>query len=147
MDTAHQTSSLTVEIRVDFLLKCRLVEVSTANSNAQSNGFLFSLASDILVNSNRGIDATTLAEKCADSSTGAFGGNEDDVLRRFRSQYCLFEVGNGAARQVSGVERSSCGSISIPYRKNLLRNVRTDVGRYVDFGQVLEDWGEAMREI
>ena len=29
-------------------------------------------------------------------------------LRGFRSQHCLYEVGNEVARQVSGVKRSAC---------------------------------------
>ena len=57
-------------------------------------------------------------------------------LRRCQSQRCFFgaEIRFGVARQVSGVERSSCSrnmscdSTSIPNRKDQLGIVRTDHG-------------------
>ncbi len=101
MDTAHQAASLAVEIRVDLLLKCGLVEVSTADSNAESNGLFFSFASHVLEDGHGRVDTTAFAEECADCSSRSFGSNEDDV----------------------------------------------DVCWYVDFGQILEDRREAVREV
>ena len=53
------------------------------------------------------------------------------ILHEFRRQHCLFWVGNGVARQVSGVGNCSCSvnmshdSNSLRLRKNQLRNIRT----------------------
>lgn len=79
MNTTHQATSLSVEIRVDLLLECSLVEVATADSNTKGNSLLFGLASDILEDSNGGVDTTALAEETSDGSARALGGDEDDI--------------------------------------------------------------------
>lgn len=79
VDTAHKAASLTVEVRVDLLLKGGQVHVSGADGNTEGGGLLESLASDILVDSDGGVDATALAEKGADSAAGSLGCDEDDI--------------------------------------------------------------------
>lgn len=79
MDTAHEAATLTVEVGVDLLLKGGLVEVAGADGNAEGDGLLLGLASDVLVDGERRVDATALTEKGSDSSAGALGGAEDDV--------------------------------------------------------------------
>ena len=79
MNPTHQAASLAVEIRIDFFLECGLVEVPTANSNTQSHSLLFCVASYILVDSDGGVDTTSLAEEGADGSARAFGSDEDDI--------------------------------------------------------------------
>lgn len=101
MDTAHQAAALTVEVRVNLLLKGGLVEVAGANGDAESNGALLGLAGDVLVDGKRRVDAAALAEEGADGAAGALGGAQDDV------------------------------------------NVLGDL----DLGEVLEDGGEAVREV
>lgn len=79
VNTTHQAATLAVQVGVDLLLEGGLVEVTRANSNAKSNGLLLGLASDVLVDSNGGVDATALLEQRADSTAGTLGGNEDDI--------------------------------------------------------------------
>lgn len=49
VNTAHQATTLTVQVRVDLLLKGGLVQVSGADGDTQSNGLLLGLTSHILV--------------------------------------------------------------------------------------------------
>lgn len=49
VDTTHQAATLTVEVRVDLLLKGGLVQVAGADGNTKGNSLLLSLAADILV--------------------------------------------------------------------------------------------------
>lgn len=79
MDTTHQAATLTVEVRVDLLLEGGLVEVAGADGDTESDSLLLSLAGDVLVDSERGVDATTLTEEGADGTAGTLGGDEDDV--------------------------------------------------------------------
>lgn len=101
VDTAHQAAALTVQVRVDLLLEGGLVEVARADSNAQSDGALLSLAGDVLVDGKGGVDATALTEERADSAARTLGSAQDDI--------------------------------------NVLGNI--------DLGEVLEDGGEAVREV
>lgn len=101
VDATHEAAALTVEVRVDLLLKGGLVEVAGADGDTQSNGLLLSLASDVLEDGKRRVDATALAEEGADGAARALGSAENDV------------------------------------------NVLGDV----DVGLVLENGGEAMREV
>lgn len=101
MDAAHEAAALAVEIRVDFLLEGRFVEIPRSNGHAEGDGFLLCFACHVLVHGDGGVDAPALAEEGAHRSPGAFGGDEDHV----------------------------------------------DVGGDVDFGEVLEDGGEAVGEI
>lgn len=79
VDAAHQAASLSVEIRVDFLLECGLVEVATADSDTEGNGLLFGLAGDILEHGNGRVDATAFTEETSDGSARALGCDENDI--------------------------------------------------------------------
>lgn len=79
LDATHETSTLTIQVTVDFLLKGRLVEISGADGDTESNGLLLGFASDILEDGKGRIDTATLFEETADSATGTLGGNEDDI--------------------------------------------------------------------
>ena len=101
MDTTHQASTLTVEVRVDLLLEGGLVEVAGADSDTKSDGLLLCLAGHVLENSNGRVDTTSLTEERSHGSARSLGCNEDDV----------------------------------------------DVSGNLDLGEVLEDWGETVREV
>lgn len=79
VDTTHEAATLTVEVGVDLLLKGGLVEVAGADGDTKSDGLLLSLASDVLVDGERGVDTTALTEEGSDGSARALGGTEDDV--------------------------------------------------------------------
>ena len=79
MDTSHQATTLSVQVRVDLLLKGGLVEVTRSDTNTKGNGLLLGLTGDILVDSNGGVDTTAVLEESSDSSSGSLGGNEDDI--------------------------------------------------------------------
>jgi len=79
VDTPHQATTLTVQVGVDLLLECGLVQVSTANSDTESNCLLLGVASDVLEDGDGGVDSTTLAEEGSDGTARALGGNEDDI--------------------------------------------------------------------
>ena len=79
VDTAHKAAALTVEVRVDLLLEGGLVEVTGADGDTEGDSLLLGLASNVLVDGERGVDATALTEEGADGTAGALGGDEDDV--------------------------------------------------------------------
>jgi hypothetical protein len=79
VNTTHQATTFSIEIRVDFLLKGGLVQVSTANGDTEGNSLLQSLTSDILVDSNGRVDTTSLAEESSDGTARAFGGDKNDI--------------------------------------------------------------------
>lgn len=79
MNATHQAATLAIQIGVDLLLEGRLVEVSTADGDAESDSFLLSLASNILVDCDGRVNTTALTEEGADGAARALGGNEDDV--------------------------------------------------------------------
>ena len=79
MNTTHQATTLTVQVGVNFLLEGGLVEVTTANTNTESNCLLLGLASEILEDSDGRVNTTSLAEESSNSSAGALGGNEDNI--------------------------------------------------------------------
>lgn len=101
MDTSHQATTLTIQVGVDLLLECGLVQVSTSDTNTKSNGSLLCVTSDILEDGDGRVDTTTLAEKGSDGSARSLWCNEDNI----------------------------------------------DIGRNVNLGLVLEDWGETVREV
>lgn len=101
MDTSHQATTLTVQVGVDFLLEGGLVEVTTTNTDAKSNGLLFGLASNVLEDGDGGVDTTSLTEESSDGTPRSLGCNENDI----------------------------------------------DIRGNIDFGLVLEDWGETMGEV
>lgn len=108
VDASHQAATLTVQIRVDLLLKGGLVQVAGADGDAESNGLLLSLAGHILVNGEGGVDATALTEEGAHSSARALGRAEDDV--NVLGHVHLGEVledGREAVGEVQGLQRGS----------------------------------------
>lgn len=79
MDTTHEAATLTVKVRVDLLLKGGLVEVAGTDGDTKGDGLLLGLASDVLVDGERGVDTTALTEERSDGSARALGGTENDV--------------------------------------------------------------------
>jgi hypothetical protein len=79
VDSAHQATTLTVQVGVDLLLEGGLVHVSGTDGNTEGDGLLLGLAGDILVDGDGRVDTTALAEEGADGAAGALGGNEDNV--------------------------------------------------------------------
>lgn len=79
VDSAHQATTLTVQVGVDLLLEGGLVEVAGADGNTEGDSLLLGLAGNVLVDGDGGVDTAALTEESADSAAGALGGNEDDV--------------------------------------------------------------------
>ena len=79
LDTTHETSSLTVQVTVDFLLKGRLVEVPGADTDTEGDGFFRGFAGHVLEDGEGRVDASALFEETTDCSAGTFGCDEDDV--------------------------------------------------------------------
>ena len=79
LDTTHETSSFTVQVTVDFLLKGRLVEISGTDTDSEGDGFFFGFAGHVLEDGEGRVDASAFFEETADCSAGTFGSNEDDV--------------------------------------------------------------------
>jgi hypothetical protein len=79
VNATHQATTLTVQVGVNFLLECGLVKVSRSNTNTEGNSLLLCLSSNILVNSDGGVDTTALTEKSSDSTSGSLWCNEDNI--------------------------------------------------------------------
>lgn len=79
LNGTHQDTTLTKEIRVDFLFKGGLVQVTGTNTDTQGNSTLASLAASILVDCERRVDTTAFLEQTADSETGALGSNQNHI--------------------------------------------------------------------
>jgi hypothetical protein len=79
LDTTHETSSLTVQVTVDFLLKGGLVEVPGADTDTEGDGFFRGFAGHVLEDGEGRVDTSALFEETADCSAGTFGCDEDDV--------------------------------------------------------------------
>ncbi|KAH3660712.1 hypothetical protein OGATHE_005044 [Ogataea polymorpha] len=79
VDTSHQTSSLTVQVRVDFSLEGGLVNVTRSNGNSQSNGLLLGLTSNVVPDGVRRVDTSALLEKRSHSSTRTLRSSQDHV--------------------------------------------------------------------
>jgi hypothetical protein len=79
VDTTHQATTLTVQVGVNLLLEGGLVQVSTSNTDTESNCLLLGVSGDILEDGNGGVDSTTLTEKSSDGSAGSLGSDEDDI--------------------------------------------------------------------
>lgn len=115
VDTTHQAATLTVQVRVDLLLKGGLVQVAGTDGNTQGNGLLLSLASHVLVDGERGVDTTALTEQRADSTAGTLGGNQDNVnVLGDLDLGQLLEDGGETVREVQGLLRlAGCQSREI----------------------------------
>ena len=104
MDAAHQTAALAVQVGVDFLFKSGLVQVTAADGYAESDGLLFGLAGDVLVDGDGGVDASAFAEEGADGPTGSFWCDEDDVDVCRYVDFCkVLENGREAVGEVEGL--------------------------------------------
>jgi hypothetical protein len=79
VDSAHQATTLTVEVRVDLLLKSGLVHVSGTDGNTEGDSLFLGLAGDVLEDSDGRVDTAALTEESADGAAGALGSDEDDV--------------------------------------------------------------------
>lgn len=79
LDGTHQDTTLTDEIRVDFLVEGGLIQVSGTNTDTKGNGALLSLAGGILENSEGRVDTATFLEKTTDSEARTLGGDQDNV--------------------------------------------------------------------
>jgi hypothetical protein len=79
VDSAHQATTLAVQVRVDLLLEGGLVHVSGTDGDTEGDSLLLGLAGDVLVDGDGGVDTAALAEESADGAAGALGRNEDDI--------------------------------------------------------------------
>jgi hypothetical protein len=79
VDTAHQATTLTVQVGVDLLLERGLVEVTTADGNTEGDGLLLGLASDVLEDGNGRVDTATLTEEGANGAARTLWCDEDNV--------------------------------------------------------------------
>jgi hypothetical protein len=110
VDTTHEAATLTVEVRVDLLLEGGLVEVAGADSDTESNSLLLSLTSDVLVDSERGVDTTALTEEGSDGSARALRGTEDDVdVGGNLDLGEVLEDGGETVREVKGLALNELG--------------------------------------
>jgi hypothetical protein len=105
VDTTHQATTLTVQVRVNLLLEGGLIQVSTANSDAESNCLLLGVASHILVDSDGGVNTTPLTEESSNGSARSLGGNEDDIDVCWDIDLGLvLENGRETVREVEGLK-------------------------------------------
>lgn len=79
MDTTHEDTSLSVQVREDLLLKGGLVDVTGTDGDTESDGLLLGLTGNVLVDGNGRVDTSALEEQSSDGSSGTFGGDKDDV--------------------------------------------------------------------
>jgi hypothetical protein len=79
LDGTHQDTTLTDEIRVDFLIEGGLIHITRTDTDTESDSALLSLTRDILENGEGGVDTTTLLEETTDSEAGTLGGNQDNI--------------------------------------------------------------------
>lgn len=108
VDTAHQATTLTVEIGDDLLLEGGLVEVARADGNTKGDSLLLGLTSDILVDGERGVDTTALTEEGSDGSARALGSAEDDVnVGGNLDVGAVLEDGGETVGEVKGLNRMS----------------------------------------
>jgi hypothetical protein len=79
VNTTHQATTLAVQVGVDLLLEGGLVQVSGTDSDTEGDSLLLGLASDILEDSDGGVDTTALTEEGAHGAPRALRGDKDDV--------------------------------------------------------------------
>jgi hypothetical protein len=146
VDTAHQAATLTVEVRVDLLLKGGLVQVAGANGDTQGNGALLGLASDVLVDGKRRVDTAALAEERADGAAGALGRAQNNV--NVLGDLDLGEVledGGEAVREVESLVKKSQLSIGGSFcREQDEKRTLPSVNWGLMAGQV-SDWAASLR--
>ncbi len=118
LDTTHQASTLTVEIRVDLTLESGLVEVTTSDGNTHSRDLLESLAADVLEDSDGTVDTTRLEEERTNGTAGTLRSAKDNVLVLGSLEAGLLLVGD--LETVGEVEGVSVG--------HLVLNVVVDLG-------------------
>jgi len=79
LDTTHEDTSLTVEVREDLFLKRGLVKVTGSDGDTEGDGLLLGLTGDILPDGDGRVDTSSLEEESSDSSSRSLGGDEDNV--------------------------------------------------------------------
>src|SRR5579859_1434383 len=79
LNTTHKTTPFTIQIRVDFLLKGRLIEISGADGDTESDRLFLGFARDVLEDGKGGVDASAFFKEGADGAAGTFGGDKDYV--------------------------------------------------------------------
>jgi hypothetical protein len=140
VNAAHQAPSLAVKIGPHLFLKRRLVKVPATNSDAKCDGFLFSFAGDILVDSNRRVDATPFTEESPNSATRAFGGYQDDIDVSWNFDFGqVFEDGREAVGEVESLKVSlAIMALGRPSRYLSFRQLRLDCRPRLALGSVTE---------
>ena len=79
VDTTHQTTSFTVQVRVDFSFESGLVDVTRTDGDSQGLGLFVGLTGDIVPDGVGRVDTTTFLEQRSDGSTGTLWSNQDDI--------------------------------------------------------------------
>jgi hypothetical protein len=101
VNSAHQATTLAVEIGVNLLLESGLIEVTTADGNTKSNSLLLCLSSNVLVYGNGRVDTTALTEEGSDCSARSFRRDKDDIDVRWNLDFGkIFEDWGETVREV-----------------------------------------------
>ena len=79
VNATHQATPFAVQIGPHLFLKRRLVKITATNGNTKGDGLLFSFAGNILVDSDRRINAAAFTEESSDCAARAFGSYQDYV--------------------------------------------------------------------
>jgi hypothetical protein len=111
LDTAHKDTSLSVQVRVDFLFKRRFVTVTGTDGDTECDGLLLGVTGNVLVDGDGRVDTSTFQEQGSDSSTGTLGGDQDDVdvLGRDNTSVLLVDDGETVGK-VQGLALGDQGS-------------------------------------
>ena len=92
----HDTT-FTIQIGVDFFLESRLVHISRAYADTEGNSLLHCLSSNVLEDSNTGVDPAAFFEKCADGPARTFRCDEYDINIFWRDDLGVFFIHDGEA--------------------------------------------------
>lgn len=131
MDTAHQATTLTIQVLqvcqlaerqicgqtygVDLLLEGGFVHVTRSNGNTKGNGLLLGFAGHVLPNGNGRVDTTPVLEKSANRPSRSLGGNKNDIdVRRDLDFGQILEHGGESVREVEGLALGELGLDSGP---------------------------------
>jgi hypothetical protein len=92
VDVGTYDTAFTIQIRINLLLRRRLVQIPTADTYPKRDGLLFRVPGDILPDGDTRINTPPFFKESADGATGTFGGDEDDVDSFWRNDVCVFFV-------------------------------------------------------
>jgi hypothetical protein len=92
----HDTT-FAIQIGVDFFLESRLVHISRAYTDTEGNSLFHCFSSNVLEDSDTGVDPAAFFEKCADGPAGAFGCDEYDINIFWRDDLGVFFIHDGEA--------------------------------------------------